>query len=187
MLLCLFAFCFCARFSFCCCRCSLAPLVQHYRLTCGGGTATVSSSCHCWECGPRPESRKKFFTISFHGVVWPLIALVVVAVELVTNPPNCHFVHLFLFFFFFFPSPGFICSYIDSFSSYLWSFCSVLGKPPLFCHFFFFLRATPSAYGGSQTRGWIGVAAACLRHSHINSGSEPCLRPTLQLMETPDP
>ena len=38
--------------------------------------------------------------------------------------------------------------------------------------FFFFLRATPTAYGGSQARGQIGVVAAGLRHSHSNAGSE---------------
>ena len=48
---------------------------------------------------------------------------------------------------------------------------------------FFFLssRATPSAYGGSQTRGPIGAAAAGLYKSHSKAGSEPCLRPTPQL------
>ena len=50
----------------------------------------------------------------------------------------------------------------------------------LFCLF----RATPAAYGGSQARGPIGAVAAGLRHSHSKAGSEPCLRPTLQLMET---
>ena len=36
---------------------------------------------------------------------------------------------------------------------------------------FFFFRASPMAYGTSQTRGPIGAAAAGLRHSHSNSGS----------------
>ena len=54
--------------------------------------------------------------------------------------------------------------------------------------FFFLLlfRATPTAYGGSQARGQIRPTAAGLHHSH-NAGSEPCLRPTPQLMATPDP
>ena len=55
--------------------------------------------------------------------------------------------------------------------------------------FFFFLlfRADPVAYGGSQARGPIGAEAASLHHSHKNVRSEPCLRPTPQLMATPDP
>ena len=56
--------------------------------------------------------------------------------------------------------------------------------------FFFFLfafsRATPAAYGGSQARGGIGAVAAGLRQSHSNSGSEPRLQPTPQLMAVPD-
>ena len=43
------------------------------------------------------------------------------------------------------------------------------------------------AYGGSQARGQIGATDASLSHSHSNVGSEPCLRPTPQLMATPDP
>ena len=45
----------------------------------------------------------------------------------------------------------------------------------------------PHPYGGSQARGPIGAAAADLHHSHSNKGSEPRLRPTPQLMATPDP
>ena len=56
----------------------------------------------------------------------------------------------------------------------------------IFC-LFAFSRATPSAYGGSQARGLIGAVAAGLRQSHSNTGSEPHLRPTPQLMATPDP
>ena len=53
-------------------------------------------------------------------------------------------------------------------------------------NFFFFLpfRASPSALGGSQARGLIGAG---LHQSHSNAGSEPHLRPTPQLMATPDP
>ena len=58
------------------------------------------------------------------------------------------------------------------------------------CLFLFFLfafsRATPAAYGGSQTRGLIGAVATGLDHSHSNAGSEPCLQPTPQLMAMPD-
>ena len=34
---------------------------------------------------------------------------------------------------------------------------------------FVFFRATPSAYGGSQARGWIGAVTAGLHHSHSNA------------------
>ena len=52
---------------------------------------------------------------------------------------------------------------------------------------FFFFRAAPVAYGGSQARGWIGTVATSLHQSHSNSRSEPRLRPTPQLMATPHP
>ena len=47
--------------------------------------------------------------------------------------------------------------------------------------YFYFFRATPMAYGGSQARDWIGAVAASLHHSHSNPRSEACLRPTPQL------
>ena len=50
---------------------------------------------------------------------------------------------------------------------------------------FFFLRAAPVAYGGFQARGRMGATAASLHHSHSDSGSEPHLRPTPQLVATP--
>ena len=53
--------------------------------------------------------------------------------------------------------------------------------------FFFCLFAAPSAYGGSQARGWIGAVTTGLSQSHSNEGSESRLRPTPQLTETPDP
>ena len=43
------------------------------------------------------------------------------------------------------------------------------------------------AYGDYQARGPVGAIAAGLYHRHSNSGSEPCLPPTPQLMATPDP
>ena len=49
-----------------------------------------------------------------------------------------------------------------------------------------FFRAAPAAYGGSQARGQIRTAAACLYHSHSNARS-PRLQATPQLMATPDP
>ena len=47
---------------------------------------------------------------------------------------------------------------------------------------FFFLMATPMAYGSSQARDHLG-----LHHSHRNAGSEQRLQPTTQLRVTPDP
>ena len=58
-----------------------------------------------------------------------------------------------------------------------------------FFFFFFFKGCTCSvwaAYGGSQARGQIGVAAAGLHHSHSNAKSEPRLQPP-QLMATLHP
>ena len=48
-------------------------------------------------------------------------------------------------------------------------------------------RATPSAYGSSQARGWIRAVAAGLHHSHSNARSQQRLRPTLQLTATSNP
>ena len=53
-----------------------------------------------------------------------------------------------------------------------------------FLLFFWLFRATPVAYGGSQTRGPIGAIAASLHHSHSNTGSELRLAPTPQLTYT---
>ena len=53
----------------------------------------------------------------------------------------------------------------------------LLGFFFVFCGLFFFFcpfRATHSAYGGSQARGWIGTTAASLHHSHSNTRFEPC-------------
>ena len=43
------------------------------------------------------------------------------------------------------------------------------------------------AYGGSQASGLMGAVATGLYHSYSNGGSEPSLRPTLQLTAMPDP
>ena len=51
----------------------------------------------------------------------------------------------------------------------------------------FILRATALAHGSSQPRGRTGAAAVGLCHSHSNAGSEPRLRPTLQLAAMPGP
>ena len=57
----------------------------------------------------------------------------------------------------------------------------------IYTFFFFFFRALLMAYRGSQARGRLGAVAAGLHHSHSSAGSEPHLRPTPQLMATPDP
>ena len=49
------------------------------------------------------------------------------------------------------------------------------------------IRAAPAAYGTSQTRGWIGAAAAGLHHSYIKAGSKPSLRPKPQVTAILDP
>ena len=52
--------------------------------------------------------------------------------------------------------------------------------------FLVFLRAALEACGSSRL-GVKSAVAASLHRSHSNSGSEPCLRPTLQLMAMLDP
>ena len=56
-----------------------------------------------------------------------------------------------------------------------------------FAFFFFSPRAAPVAHRSSQASGRIGATAAGLHHSHSNVGSEPRLRPTLQVMAMLDP
>ena len=56
-----------------------------------------------------------------------------------------------------------------------------------FFFFFYLSRATPAAYGSSQTRGPIRALAASLHHSHSNAGSELHLWPTPPFMAMPDP
>ena len=57
----------------------------------------------------------------------------------------------------------------------------------LFIYLFLLYRAALVAYGGSQARAPIRAVAAGLLQSHRNVGSQPCLRPTPQLMSVPDP
>ena len=52
--------------------------------------------------------------------------------------------------------------------------------------FVLLFMAMPSPYGSSQARDPI-TAAAGLHHSHSNTGSEPHLRPTPQIVAMPDP
>ena len=54
----------------------------------------------------------------------------------------------------------------------------------LFGFFAFFSRAAPEACGGSQARGQIRAVATGLHQSHSNTGSEPLLQPTPQVMAT---
>ena len=51
----------------------------------------------------------------------------------------------------------------------------------LFHWSFFLFRVSPAAYGGSQDRGQTGAVAAGLHHSHSNTRSKTCLRPSPQL------
>ena len=51
--------------------------------------------------------------------------------------------------------------------------------------FFFLFMAIPVIYGSSQERSQIGAATAGLCHSDGNTGSEPHLRPTPQLVAMP--
>ena len=53
--------------------------------------------------------------------------------------------------------------------------------------FFFLFRSVPVAYGSSQASGRIGAADGSLPHSHRNTGSEPHLQPTMQLVAMLDP
>ena len=60
----------------------------------------------------------------------------------------------------------------------------------LISRFFFFLHfpgPLPIAYGGAQARGRIGAVPTSLHQSYGDTGSKPRLRPTPQLMATPDP
>ena len=53
--------------------------------------------------------------------------------------------------------------------------------------FFFCLFSVASVtYGRSQAKGRIRTVAAGLHHSHSNTGFEPHLQPTPQLMAMPD-
>ena len=68
---------------------------------------------------------------------------------------------------------------LSQYSLVLWGHKST-GFPFLF-FFFYYFRATPLAYAGSQARCPIGAVAAGLCHSHSNTGSKLCLWHTPQL------
>ena len=57
----------------------------------------------------------------------------------------------------------------------------------VFWFWFFLLRATPVAHGGSQARDRTAAVPSGPHHSRSNVGSEPCLQPTPQLTAKPDP
>ena len=64
---------------------------------------------------------------------------------------------------------------ISCFISFFFFFCNFFGR-----------EGAPTTYGSSQARGRIGVIAAALGHSHNDARSEPCVKPTPQLMATRD-
>ena len=57
------------------------------------------------------------------------------------------------------------------FKNYKVSSAHLSPKDVHFFFLFFLFRATPVAYGSSQTRGWTGTTAAGLCHSHFNARS----------------
>ena len=61
-----------------------------------------------------------------------------------------------------------------------------LGIYQFVCVCVVFSRAAPMAHGDSQAKGLIRAVVAGLHWGHSNAGSEPHLRPTSQLMATPD-
>ena len=70
---------------------------------------------------------------------------------------------------------------------------TLFDSPLLHLFFFFFFcllssfRSVPMAYGVSQARGLIGAVTAGLCQRHSNARSELHMRPTPELMATPDP
>ena len=52
--------------------------------------------------------------------------------------------------------------------------------------YYYFFRAAPAAYRGSQARSLIRATAVSLHHSHSNARSEPHLQPIPQLIATPE-
>ena len=85
------------------------------------------------------------------------------------------------------PFLNFSDSFIHSIGSTDDPIKGILYYVTVFLLLFFVFRATPEACGGSQARGQIGTVAAGLHHSHSSVGSKPRLRPTPQLIATPDP
>ena len=73
--------------------------------------------------------------------------------------------------------------YVSLYASATWSFF----KKKYCCCYYSLFRAASAAYLISWARGGIQATAASPHHSHSNSESEPCLRPTSQLMATLNP
>ena len=67
---------------------------------------------------------------------------------------------------------------------FIWMRCSLIS---VFFFFWLFFRAASAAYGSSQAKGQIRVAADSLYHSHSNARSEQRLWLTPQLTATLDP
>ena len=65
--------------------------------------------------------------------------------------------------------------------------CPDVVEETFFFFFFGLFRATPMAYGSSQSKDRIGAAAAGLHRSHSNAGSKLRLQPTPDLTATLDP
>ena len=82
------------------------------------------------------------------------------------------------------PPPFFFSSFLGLWISRFKDICCSLF---FFFWSFVFSAAAPVAYGGSQARDQIGAVATSLCHSHSNTGSEPRLWSTSQLMATRDP
>ena len=99
----------------------------------------------------------------------------------------------FFFFFFFFVSHPHHMGWPRRARDWI-SFPVLYSRTSLFIYSFFFffffsfLGPHPQHMESPRlARNWIGATAAGLHHSHSNTGSEPCLQPTLQLSATLDP
>ena len=142
-------------------------------------TRVVAESEHCWErsCvqGVDAELSKALLSweSSAHGQRPANSPAVPGGLGRTAHPTLTHIIlnynHSFLL-------PILLCFIIFKYSS----------KTLYYLLFFCFYRAAPMAYASSQVRGQIGAIAASLHHSHSNSGSELCLRPTPQLAATLD-
>ena len=84
------------------------------------------------------------------------------------------------------PSSTSVFSWLPWFVHQGWAPSQALSLSFFFFGLFAFSRATPMEYGDCQARGLIRAVASSLHHSYSNMGSEPRLRPTPQLMATPD-
>ena len=135
---------------------------------------TYIQKCYCYELSLKIKQFSHYKKITF----------LILKNSTVILPPNQ--VKNFIFFLFPYRCLSFLYSCNLAIMIILYSnLCPVMFYMCLF--FFFLFRATPLAYGSSQTRGRTGATAAGHSHSHSNMESELHLQPTLQLMATPDP